>query len=261
MKLVRREFLCLASAAVALATDTQAVLAQAPPAPPKLTQILRSDLERQGEKVQETMVTFAELEPGGEAPWHMHPGAQEILYILQGNLMFEVEGRGISNLKSGEIILIPAEVPHFARNENTSIAVKALVVHSRSDKGKPRTVAVKKPTWANVNDDDLKQRGAIFERYRKAPALNPRHRGAHQNIGDAFLTVGALAKVKEHLAALKRRKRDERPRSRPAAEPHAKRGKIRRSPLPGLVQPAGAAAVRSRGMVHSFFLSEQSLHL
>ena len=43
-----------------------------------------------------------------------------------------------------------------------------------------------------------------FTHYRRALALNPRHRGAHEYVGEAYLIVGDLAKAEEHLAALER---------------------------------------------------------
>lgn len=38
--------------------------------------------------------------------------------------------------------------------------------------------------------------------YQKALALDPRHRGAHEYIGEAYLALGNLAKAREHLKAL-----------------------------------------------------------
>ena len=40
--------------------------------------------------------------------------------------------------------------------------------------------------------------------YDRALELDPRHRGAHEYIGEAFLIVGNLPKAEEHLAALAR---------------------------------------------------------
>jgi hypothetical protein len=34
--------------------------------------------------------------------------------------------------------------------------------------------------------------------------LNPRHRGAHEYLGEAYLMIRNLAKAEEHLAALQR---------------------------------------------------------
>jgi len=38
--------------------------------------------------------------------------------------------------------------------------------------------------------------------YERALALDPKHRGAHEYMGEAYLQLGNLAKAKEHLAAL-----------------------------------------------------------
>jgi len=43
---------------------------------------------------------------------------------------------------------------------------------------------------------------AAFKYYEQALALNPRHRGAHEYIGEAYLMAGNLAKAEEHLAKL-----------------------------------------------------------
>ncbi|MGH7397547.1 MAG: tetratricopeptide repeat protein [Candidatus Rokuibacteriota bacterium] len=43
---------------------------------------------------------------------------------------------------------------------------------------------------------------ASLPHYQKALAIDPRHRGAHEYIGEAYLMVGNVAKAREHLAAL-----------------------------------------------------------
>jgi quercetin dioxygenase-like cupin family protein len=94
--------------------------------------------------VQESVVSVVEFGPDIAAPWHMHPGAQEILYTLEGNLVVEIEGQGMTTVRTGECSIIPADIPHLARNDSTSAGAKALVVHSRSVKDKPLVVAVKR---------------------------------------------------------------------------------------------------------------------
>ena len=42
----------------------------------------------------------------------------------------------------------------------------------------------------------------VFRHYNEALRLDPRHRGAHEYIGEAYLMSGNLAKAKEHLAQL-----------------------------------------------------------
>ena len=146
MKLLRRRFLHLASAAVVLPAMSRVASAQAPQGGgPKLTQILRGDLIGQDQKVQESVVSVLEMGPGAAAPWHMHPGAQELIFVFEGNLTIEVEGQVTRIIKAGEVGLIPAEIPHLAKNVDAAPA-RALVTHSRADKGKPLTVVVKRST-------------------------------------------------------------------------------------------------------------------
>ena len=74
----------------------------------------------------------------------MHPGAQELLHVFEGNVTVEIEGQGATLLKTGEAGIIPAELVHLARNDSASTTAKALVVHSRAAKDKPLIVVVKK---------------------------------------------------------------------------------------------------------------------
>ena len=50
----------------------------------------------------------------------------------------------------------------------------------------------------------LGQLDRAFAYYRRALELNPRHRGAHEYAGEAYLLVGDLARAEEHLAALRK---------------------------------------------------------
>ena len=43
-----------------------------------------------------------------------------------------------------------------------------------------------------------------FDHYRAALQLDPKHRGAHEYIGETYLLTGNKAKAREHLAALER---------------------------------------------------------
>jgi quercetin dioxygenase-like cupin family protein len=144
MTILHRRCLLLAGAAIAVPATWRNAWAQAPQAGPKLTEVLRADLQGQNQKVEETVVNVLDMGPGVAAPWHMHPGAQEIIFVLDGSLIVDVEGQAIKIVRTGETALIPAEIPHLARNESTTNAARALVVHSRADKAKPFLVPVKR---------------------------------------------------------------------------------------------------------------------
>jgi Tfp pilus assembly protein PilF len=42
----------------------------------------------------------------------------------------------------------------------------------------------------------------VFKHYNEALRIDPKHRGAHEYIGEAYLMVGNVAKAKEHLGVL-----------------------------------------------------------
>jgi Flp pilus assembly protein TadD len=49
----------------------------------------------------------------------------------------------------------------------------------------------------------LKQYDLAFKYYKRALEIDPRHRGAHEYIGETYLLTGDLAGAAQHLAALK----------------------------------------------------------
>jgi tetratricopeptide (TPR) repeat protein len=48
----------------------------------------------------------------------------------------------------------------------------------------------------------LRELEPAFAHFRQALTFNPRHRAAHQHMGETYLTIGNVAGAKEHLAAL-----------------------------------------------------------
>jgi len=48
------------------------------------------------------------------------------------------------------------------------------------------------------------QMEVAFKHYERALQLNPRHRGAHEYVGEAYLLLGNVSKAEEHLAALQK---------------------------------------------------------
>jgi Flp pilus assembly protein TadD len=50
---------------------------------------------------------------------------------------------------------------------------------------------------------NLKQFDLAFKHYKRAIELDPRHRGAHEYIGETYLMTGDLGNAEKHLAALR----------------------------------------------------------
>jgi quercetin dioxygenase-like cupin family protein len=144
MQQVRRRFLQIAGAALTASAANPAAWPQTPSGGPKASQVLRKDLEGQDQKVEETVVTIVEFPPGAAAPWHAHPGAQELLFGLEGKLTVEVDGQRLTTINVGDTRVIPGDVFHTARNESTSAMAKVVVVQSRGDKAKPLIVFAKR---------------------------------------------------------------------------------------------------------------------
>jgi len=142
MSFGRREFLYLSALGAVLPEMSRSVLAQVEQAAPKFSQILRQDLESQGQKVEETVAIAADFGPSSVSPWHMHPGAQELLFVSDGRLTLEVDGRETRIINAGEASIIPADTAHQVKNDSTDLSAKSLVVFSRSAKDKPLLVRV-----------------------------------------------------------------------------------------------------------------------
>jgi quercetin dioxygenase-like cupin family protein len=137
-------FSVAAAAAAGVASNTVGAQADYGQTGPTMSRLLRSDLRGQDNQVQESIVTLAEFQPHQAAPWHMHPGAQEIFYVVEGNAMAEIYGQEATMIPAGGVALIPADVPHSVWNDDANGSVKALVIHSRADKQKPLLVDVER---------------------------------------------------------------------------------------------------------------------
>ena len=109
----------------------------APQAGIKRTDLQRHDLGVPGREVVQVRVEFA---PGAAFGKHTHPG-EEIVYVLEGSLEYEVEGKPPITLKAGDVLFIPARTIHAARNLGSSVGseLATYVV----EKGKPLLTPVK----------------------------------------------------------------------------------------------------------------------
>ena len=76
------------------------------------TDLVRQDLSVPGREVVQVRVDIA---PGVLAPNHSHPG-EEIAFVLEGELEYQLEGKPPVTLKAGEALFIPAGTIHSARN-------------------------------------------------------------------------------------------------------------------------------------------------
>ncbi len=111
------------------------LVAQAPGV--KRTDLQRHDLSVTGREVVQTRIDIA---PGMVAARHSHPG-EEVIYVIEGTLEYQVDGKPPVTLKAGEVLFIPYGVIHAARNVGTDNAAELATYIV--EKGKPLSVPAK----------------------------------------------------------------------------------------------------------------------
>ncbi|MGE8339520.1 MAG: cupin domain-containing protein [Flavobacterium sp.] len=103
----------------------------------KRTDLQRYDLSVPGYETVQARIDFEAHTAFGK---HSHPG-EEVIYVLDGVLEYEVEGQSPVSLKAGEVLFIPAGVVHSARN-NSHAKASELATYI-VEKGKPVLVMKK----------------------------------------------------------------------------------------------------------------------
>jgi quercetin dioxygenase-like cupin family protein len=100
----------------------------------KRTNLLRNDLSAAGREVIQVLVEFA---PGVSAVRHSHPG-EELVYVTEGALEYQLDGSPPRTVKAGEVLFIPHGTPHAVKNVGS---VKAAEIATYIvEKGKPLLV-------------------------------------------------------------------------------------------------------------------------
>lgn len=105
-------------------------------------EITRTDLQRHdlGVAGREVVQVRVNLTSGVAAPEHSHPG-EEIVYVIEGVLEYQVEDEPLVTVKAGEVLFIPAEAIHTVRNIGSGNATELATYVT--EKGKPLVVPTK----------------------------------------------------------------------------------------------------------------------
>ncbi|WP_217988810.1 cupin domain-containing protein [Sphingobium sp. D43FB] len=101
--------------------------------------VTRTDLQRHDLSIEgrETVQARIDIEPGVTAPWHRHPG-EEVIYVIEGVLEYQLEGRSPVALKAGQVLFVPSGVAHKAHNPGTTNGAELATYIV--EKGKPLVV-------------------------------------------------------------------------------------------------------------------------
>jgi quercetin dioxygenase-like cupin family protein len=101
------------------------------------TDLLQDDIDVPEHEVVQVRVDF---ERGATSIKHSHPG-EEVAYVLEGSLEYQLEGRQAILLKAGESLFIPTGVAHMAKNVGSGKASELATYIVQ--KGAPLVVPVK----------------------------------------------------------------------------------------------------------------------
>jgi quercetin dioxygenase-like cupin family protein len=130
--------------AARIAATTLLINAGALPPPVAVAQtgITRTDLQRHdlGAAGYEAIQVRVDFAPGAAFGRHTHPG-EEIIYVIEGSLEYQVDGKPSVTLKAGEVFFVPAGTVHAARNVGSSNAAELATYVV--EKGKPPLTLVK----------------------------------------------------------------------------------------------------------------------
>ncbi len=133
MKTTRIAALAMLIAASGLASH----MAQGQQSGTRRIDLQRHDLSAPGREVIQTRVEF---DPGVTAPRHWHPG-EEIIYVLEGSLEYQLDGKPPVRLKAGDVFFVPARTVHMAKNVGSGPATELATYVV--EKGRPLVVAAK----------------------------------------------------------------------------------------------------------------------
>ena len=103
----------------------------------KRTELQRHDLSTRGQEAVQMRIDFAAGTAFGK---HTHPG-EEIIYVIEGLLEYQVEGKPPVTLKAGDVLFVPAGTIHAAKNVGKGNAAELATYIV--EKGKPIVVLVK----------------------------------------------------------------------------------------------------------------------
>ena len=91
------------------------------------TDLQHDDLSAPGRVMIQNRVVIS---PEAQPIRHKHPG-EEIIYILDGSLHYQIDGREPRTYDAGEALTVPAETVHAVHGDGTELATYVV------EKGKP----------------------------------------------------------------------------------------------------------------------------
>jgi len=112
------------------------------------TDLQQHELSASGRRVIQSVVTIS---PDAPAIRHKHPGGEEIIYVLEGSLEYEVDGQSPTTVNAGEVFFVPSDTVHSVRNVGSGDAAELATYIV--EEGKPLLVPAEvasERTWGDI---------------------------------------------------------------------------------------------------------------
>jgi quercetin dioxygenase-like cupin family protein len=128
---------------LAAGIGADALLARTPEAAPKVQahELFVEDFA--GDPSKEVKAQIYDFPPGASVPWHIHPDAHEIAYVIAGTFTFQRAGQPPKTIEAGHSEYLAPNVVHRGMNEGSQ-PVKLFVARIKP-KDKPLTTEVPAP--------------------------------------------------------------------------------------------------------------------
>ena len=107
--------------------------------PVKITEIFKREHPDQADK--EILVKRIELQPGAEAPPHVHPG-MVTGYVESGKLEFQLKGGPLLKLKTGDTFFEPAGSHHMVAKNPDASTKTVIIAFVVNPKGAPLSTPI-----------------------------------------------------------------------------------------------------------------------
>lgn len=100
---------------------------------------------------EDLIVTQVDIPPGGGHPFHVHPGMDEVIYILDGQAEQWIEKRK-KILKPGEAVYIPKGVVHATYNDGDGILRFLAILGPAEDLEGSMVYVDEEEPWAGLKE-------------------------------------------------------------------------------------------------------------
>jgi len=96
-------------------------------------------------EVNDVFIKIAKIK-GEDIPWHNHKDEDEMFYILEGSLLFEVEGQSSFTMNEGDFYIVKKGINHRVSSKNEC---KIMLIENKTT---AHTGEVKSEITKSLND-------------------------------------------------------------------------------------------------------------